>query len=98
MYKEETPPTNHIEEEGREEVKVNTKLQPTSEQLRLAQITQGRREIYRIHFNNCQLQLPRLWIRIRIDLDSVGKNVRKEQKKFKEIGSYSNFIYKNKSI
>ncbi len=25
----------------REEVKVNTKLQPTSEQLRLAQITQG---------------------------------------------------------
>ena len=46
MYKEETPPTNHIEEEGREEVKVNTKLQPTSEQLRLAQITQGRREIY----------------------------------------------------
>lgn len=39
--KEETPPINHTEEEGgREEVKVNAKLQPTSEQLRLAQITQ----------------------------------------------------------
>jgi hypothetical protein len=41
LTQEETPPTNHVEEDGREEVKLNTKLQPTSEQLRLAQITQG---------------------------------------------------------
>ena len=41
--KDETPPTNHIEEEPSvKEEKGPNKLVPTSEQLRLAMVTQGK--------------------------------------------------------